>query len=61
MYFEELRVAKERLQQQSFTMLLWIAIVGGLLLMMGQRTRAESLFYYFRLEDQVPEREPPAG
>ena len=23
--------------------------------MMGQRTRSESLFYYFRLEDQVPE------
>jgi transposase len=36
-------------------MLLWIAIVGGLTLMMGQHTRSESLFYYFRLEDQVPE------
>ena len=23
--------------------------------MMGQHTRSESLFYYFRLEDQVPE------
>ena len=23
--------------------------------MMGQRTRSESLFYYFRLEDQVPD------
>ena len=23
--------------------------------MMGQHTRPESLFYYFRLEDQVPE------
>jgi transposase len=32
-----------------------IAIVGGLLFMMGQNTRSESLFYYFRLEDQVPE------
>ena len=32
-----------------------IAIVGGLLFMMGQHTRSESLFYYFRLEDQVPE------
>jgi hypothetical protein len=31
-------------------MLLWIAIVGGLTLMMGQHTLAESLFYYFRLE-----------
>src|ERR1700760_1231346 len=36
-------------------MLLWIAIGGGLTLMMGQHTRSESLFYYFRLEDQVPE------
>src|SRR5450432_474734 len=36
-------------------MLLCIAIVGGLTLMMGQHTRSESLFYYFRLEDQVPE------
>src|SRR6201994_971392 len=35
-------------------MLLWIAIGGGLTLMMGQHTRSESLFYYFRLEDQVP-------
>src|SRR6202051_638886 len=32
-----------------------IAIVGGLLAMMGQHTRSESLFYYFRLEDHVPE------
>src|ERR1700688_1638955 len=36
-------------------MLFWIVIVGGLSLMMGQHTRSESLFYYFRLEDQVPE------
>jgi hypothetical protein len=33
----------------------WIAILGGLLLMMGQHDRSESLFYYFRIEDQVPE------
>jgi transposase len=33
----------------------WIAILGGLLLMMGQHSRSESLFYYFRIEDQVPE------
>src|SRR5499433_3044823 len=32
-----------------------ILIVGGLLIMMGQRDRSEALFYYFRLEDQVPE------
>jgi transposase len=36
-------------------MLCWIATLGGLLLMMGQHDRSESLFYYFRLEDQVPE------
>ena len=36
-------------------MLLWIAILGGVLVMMGQHSRSESLFYYFRLEDQVPE------
>jgi transposase len=36
-------------------MLRWISIFGGLLIMMGQHDRSESLFYYFRLEDQVPE------
>ena len=36
-------------------MLRWILIVGGLLIMMGQRSRSEALFYYFRLEDQIPE------
>src|SRR5450631_2186242 len=36
--------------------MLWlILIVGGLLFMMGQHDRSEALFYYFRLEDQVPE------
>jgi transposase len=33
----------------------WIVILGGWLLMMGQHPRSESLFYYFRIEDQVPE------
>jgi transposase len=28
---------------------------GTLLVMMGQQTRSESLFYYFRLEDHIPE------
>ena len=28
---------------------------GGLLLMMGNHSGSESLLYYFRLEDQVPE------
>jgi transposase len=36
-------------------MLLWISIFGGLLIMMGHQSRSEALFYYFRLEDQVPE------
>ncbi len=36
-------------------MLRWIAIVGGVPVMMGQHSRSEALFYYFRLEDQVPE------
>ena len=36
--------------------MLWlIPILGGLLIMMGQHDRSEALFYYFRLEDQVPE------
>ena len=32
-----------------------IVMLGGLLLMMGQHARSESLFYYVRLEDQIPE------
>src|SRR5512147_1512094 len=36
-------------------MLGWICMFGGLLIMMGQHDRSEALFYYFRLEDQVPE------
>jgi transposase len=32
-----------------------ILISGGLLITMGQHSRSEALFYYFRLEDQVPE------
>src|SRR5215467_12133122 len=36
-------------------MLLFTIPFGGLLLMMGHQSRAEALFYYFRLEDQVPE------
>ena len=30
-------------------------ILGGLLIMMGYHVRSEALFYYCRLEDQVPE------
>src|SRR5499425_2357615 len=36
-------------------MLSCISILGGLLIMMGQHSRSEALFYYFRVEDQVPE------
>jgi hypothetical protein len=36
-------------------MLQAIANLGGWLIMMGQHDRSESLFYYFRIEDQVPE------
>src|SRR5712692_2745924 len=36
-------------------MLCWITILGGVLIMMRQNARSEALFYYFRLEDQVPE------
>ena len=35
-------------------MLQAMVILGGWLLMMGQHCRSESLFYYFRIEDQVP-------
>jgi transposase len=35
--------------------MLWITILGGARIMMGQHDRSEALFYYFRLEDQVPE------
>src|SRR5450432_1731476 len=34
---------------------LWIAILGGLRIMIGKHDRSEALFYYFRLEEQVPE------
>jgi len=36
-------------------MLCWISMVGGLLIMMGHHSRGEGLFYYFRLEEKVPE------
>ena len=36
-------------------MLCLIPIIGGLLIMMGHHSRSEALFYYFRLEDQIPE------
>src|SRR6202047_1312560 len=42
-------------KEEILPMLWLILIVGGLLIMMGQHDRSEALFYYFRLEDQVPE------
>ena len=41
--------------EESIHMRCLILIVGGLLIMMGQHDRSEALFYYFRLEDQIPE------
>jgi transposase len=43
------------ISRPEFVMLLLVATLGGLLLMMGHHSRSESLFYYFRIEDQVPE------
>jgi transposase len=43
------------LEESDLPMLCWILIAGGLLIMMGQHDRSEALFYYFRLEDQIPE------
>jgi transposase len=42
-------------EEEFLHMSCWISIAGGLLIMMGQHARSEALFYYFRLEDQVPE------
>src|SRR5438128_5505121 len=49
-----MRFSRSMLEGSISPMLCWILIVGGLL-MMGQHDRSEALFYYFRLEDQVPE------
>src|SRR5208337_4831614 len=43
------------ISRSEFPMLLFTIPFGGLLLMMGHQSREEALFYYFRLEDQVPE------
>src|SRR4051795_6068394 len=47
-------IQQKHVRRKHSPMLCWILIVGGLL-MMGQHDRSEALFYYFRLEDQVPE------
>src|SRR6266481_1269298 len=49
------RCAKRAGKKEFLPMFCWISILGGLLIMMGHHSRSESLFYYFRLEDQVPE------
>lgn len=36
-------------------MLLLVATLGGLLIMMGQHARSEALFYYFTLEEYIPQ------
>jgi hypothetical protein len=43
------------ISRPEFSMLLFTISFGGLLLMMGHQSRSEALFYYFRLEDQVPQ------
>jgi hypothetical protein len=48
-------VAEAWYKEEILAMFCWITILGGLLIMMGQHDRSEALFYYFRLEDQVPE------
>jgi transposase len=42
-------------EEKFLRMLCWNSIFGGLLIMMGLHARSEALFYYFRLDDQVPE------
>ena len=51
----ELLRLRQGISRRELVMLQAIAILGGWLLMMGQHDRPESLFYYFRIEDQVPQ------
>jgi len=48
-------MAAEAWYKEIVAMLCWITILGSVLIMMGQHSRSEALFYYLRLEDQVPE------
>ena len=48
-------MAAEAWYKEIVAMLCWIAILGGVLIMTGQHSRSEALFYYLRLEDQAPE------
>jgi hypothetical protein len=54
-----LRFSRSMLGESSRPMLCLIFILGGLLIMMGQHDRSETLFYYFRLEGQVPKTHLP--
>ena len=42
-------------EEELLAMFCWITILGGALIMIRQHSRSEALFYYFRLENQVPE------
>jgi hypothetical protein len=56
------RFSESILEEKFLLMLLlWISILGGLLVMMGHHARSEALFYYFRLEDQIPEKPSAAA
>src|SRR5712692_9351092 len=42
-------------KEAILAMFCWITILGGPLIIKRKHDRSEALFYYFRLEDQVPE------
>src|SRR5438034_929354 len=50
-----MRFQQKHVRRKHPPMLCLIPIVVGLLIMMGHHARCQALFYYFRLEDQVPE------
>src|SRR5438477_339189 len=52
---EQAEIQHKHVRRKHLPMLCLIPILAGLLIMMGQHDRSEALFYYFRLEDQVPE------
>jgi hypothetical protein len=52
----ELKCLQQRLYEQAFCAYSsLLAFSEPFLIRTGQESRSESLFYYFRLEDQVPE------
>ena len=48
-------MAAEAWYKEIVALLCWMTILGSVLIMMGQHSLSEALFYYLRLEDQVPE------